>query len=390
MNPIFDLAVSIIYYHVGIPKRDCRAYCDIMKRTLHKIPFYPVLFFIKTVLQSGGIAPKKIHVFFLYFFRYLLLEPFRLAELYIYQKKIAAHQIKQSPIFILGHWRSGTSHLQRIMRLDPCLSTSTIFRSVFSDSYYLTESWLKRALNLICSTLNIHHFIQRTTMDLDLPAELDLALCAMCSKNSYSWGHILPKSFSRRVDKQILLRDEQVADAWIEDYDYMIRKLSYWSKGKRVLVKSPGDTARITHLLKKYPEAKFIFIHRDPISVYHSSTYLWKTIQRHLSIHEVRKEEVHDLILSTYQLLLSNYLEQRSEIPESQLVEVHHTRLQQDPFGEMEKIYSTLELGTPPRNELAHFLQIAKPYNHTNYSTPDELREKLTSRWRFAFEQWPE
>ena len=361
-----------------------------MKRTLHKIPFYPILFFIKTVLQSGGVAPKKIHVFLLYFFRYLLLEPFRLAELYIYQKKIAIHQIKQSPIFILGHWRSGTSHLQRIMRLDPNLSTSTIFRSVFSDSYYLTESWLKRALNLIFSMLNIHHFIQRTTMDFDLPAELDLALCSICSKNSYSWGHILPKSFSKRVDKQILLRDEQVANSWIEEYDYMIRKLSYWSKGRRVLVKSPGDTARITHLLKKYPEAKFIFIHRDPISVYHSSTYLWKTIQRHLSIHEVQKEEIHDLILSTYQLLLSNYLKQRSEIPESQLVEVHYARLKQDPFGVMEKIYSTLELGTPPRNELAHFLKTAKPYKHTNYSTPNELREKLTSRWRFAFEEWPE
>ena len=227
-------------------------------------------------------------------------------------------------------------------------------------------------------------------MDFDLPAELDLALCSMCSKNSYSWGHILPKSFSKRVDKQILLRDEQVANSWIEEYDYMIRKLSYWSKGRRVLVKSPGDTARITHLLKKYPEAKFIFIHRDPISVYHSSTYLWKTIQRHLSIHEVQKEEIHDLILSTYQLLLSNYLKQRSEIPESQLVEVHYARLKQDPFGEMEKIYSTLELGTPPRNELAHFLKTAKPYKHTNYSTPNELREKLTSRWRFAFEEWPE
>jgi len=86
-------------------------------------------------------------------------------------------------------------------------------------------------------------------MDFDLPAELDLALCSMCSKNSYSWGHILPKSFSKRVDKQILLGDEQVANVWIEEYDYMIRKLSYWSKGRRVLVKSPGDTVTCSVIL---------------------------------------------------------------------------------------------------------------------------------------------
>ena len=361
-----------------------------MNGTLHKIPFYPIPFLIKTVLQNGGIAPNKIHIFLLYLFRYLLLEPFRLAETYIYQKKIAAHAIEQPPIFILGHWRSGTSHLQRIMQLDPLLSTTTIFRTIFSDSYYLTEIWLKRALNLICSTLNIHYSIQRTSMDFDLPAELDLALCAMCSDNSYSWGHILPRSFAKRVDKQILFEEDRVANAWIEEYDYMIRKLSYRSNGKRVLVKSPGDTARIPQLLKKYPEAKFIFIHRDPIAVYHSTEYLWNSIQQNLSVHEMQRDEVEELILSTYQLLLSSYLKQRSEIPQSQLVEVNLRTLQQDPLGEIEKIYSKLELGTLPEKELTHFLQAAKPYTHTDYSTPDDIKEKLTALWDFAFEAWPE
>ena len=363
--------------------------CDVMTCTMHKIPFYPVAFLIKTALQNGGISPKKIHILLLYLIRYLLLEPFRLLEIHIYQKKITAHKIKQPPIFILGHWRSGTSHLQHILQLDPEISTSTIFRSIFADNYYLTESWLKRALNFLCSTLKIRYSIQRTTMDMDLPAELDLALCAICSKHSYSWGHILPKSFATRVDRQILFEDDQIADSWLEDYDYMIRKLSYRSGGRRVLVKSPGDTARISHIRRKYPEAKFIFIHRDPVSVYHSSEYLWETIQRHLSLHEIQKTEIQDLILNTYQRLLSRYLKQRNEIPNEQLVEISHRDLQQDPLGEIRKIYSKFELGTPPEEELAHFLAATESYKHTHYSTPPELKAKLAARWSFAFEEWP-
>ena len=361
-----------------------------MNSKLHKIPFYPIAILLKTALQNGGVSPKKLHVFLLYVFRYLLLEPFRLAEIHIYQKKIAAHEIKQSPVFILGHWRSGTSYLQNILRLDPGISTSTIFRSIFSDNYYLTELWLKRALNFICSTFKIRYFIQRTTMNLDHPAEMDLALCAMCSKHSYSWGHLFPKSFAKRVKNQILFQDDRPANAWIEEYDHMIRKLSYRSKGRRVLVKSPGDTARITHLIRKYPDAKFIFMYRDPVSVYHSSEYLWESIQQQLSVQEMQNTEIQDLILRTYELLLSSYLQQRNEIPQEQLIEVHHKNLQQDPLGEIRKIYSKLELGTPPEKELAHFLIANKPYKHAKYSTSDELKAKLAAQWSFAFEAWPD
>ena len=360
-----------------------------MTGILHKIPFYPVAFLIKTALQNGGVSLKKIHVFLFYLIRYLLLEPFRLAEIHIYHKKITDHKIKQPPVFILGHWRSGTSHLQNILRLDPGFSTSTIFRSIFSDNYYLTESWLKRVINFLCSAVKIRYSIQRTTMDMDLPAEQDLALCAMCSKYSYSWGHILPKSFAKRVDKQIVLEDDQIADCWIEEYDFMIRKLSYRSGGRRVLVKSPGDTARISHIRRKYPDAKFIFIHRDPVSVYHSNEYLWEAIQRDLSVHQITKSEIHDLILTTYQRLLLSYLQQRDEIPNEQLVEVHYRDLQEDPVGEIRKIYSKLELGRPPEKELAHFVTETKSYKHTCYATSPELKEKLAARWSFAFEEWP-
>ena len=227
-------------------------------------------------------------------------------------------------------------------------------------------------------------------MDLDLPAELDLALCAICSKHSYSWGHLFPKSFAKRVDSQILFKDDQAASAWIEDYDYMIRKLSYRSKGRRVLIKSPGDTARISHLIRKYPDAKFIFIFRDPVSVYHSSEYLWEVIQQQASVQELQNTEIQDLILNTYELLLSNYLQQRKEIPQAQLIEVNYKNLQQDLIGEIRKIYSKLELGTPPEKELADFLAANKSYTNKIYSTSDDLKKMLAAKWSFAFEEWPD
>ena len=74
-------------------------------------------------------------------------------------------------------------------------------------------------------------------------------------------------------------------------------------------MKSPGDTARVGLLAKRYPDARFVYIHRDPISVYHSSRGLWKVVQTHYSMQDVTEEQVDGYIVRTYRKLLTRYLE---------------------------------------------------------------------------------
>jgi len=139
--------------------------------------------------QNSGVSLRRLHIFLVYLFRYLLLEPFRLAEVFLYDGKIRRHELHHSPIFILGHWRSGTSHLQNLLRQDPNTTSATLYTSILADNFYITESWLKPVLNFCAKIFGAKYAMKRTPMDLVIPAELDSGLCAQCSSASYTWGH---------------------------------------------------------------------------------------------------------------------------------------------------------------------------------------------------------
>ncbi len=353
-----------------------------------RIPFFPLAFLVKMAIQNGGVSLGRIHVFILYLFRYSILEPFRLLEVFIYDRKISRHELAQPPVFILGHWRSGTSHLQNLLYQDPGNTSTTIYTGLFSDNYYLTRPWLKKVLNALCKLFKAQYSIQRTDMDLDIPAELDTGLCSACSAYSYTWGHLFPKYFEKWMKERVLLEDEAAAAGWITEYDFHIRKLSYWSKNKRLIVKSPGDTARLKHLIKKYPGALFIYIHREPFEVFHSNQYLWSVIQKQNSLQKITQERINSLIISTYELLLRNYLHQRDLLPASQRIEVRFSDLRDEPMREVRKIYLALGLGKLPEAEMAAFIGANKNYKASSYTTPPELEKEISVKWDFAFKEW--
>lgn len=359
-----------------------------MNQAYTKIPFYPVFFLLIAAVKNGGISLSRLHIFLIYLLRYTLLEPFRLIQVYWFYGKIRRHEITEDPIFVLGHWRSGTSHLQNLMVQGGDKTTSTIFTGLFADNYLVTGFWLKGVLNFIIKTLNAQYSIQRVPMHLDIPVELDSSLCAMVSPNCYTWGQVFPIRFEKWIDKMVLFDKEQAAGQWISDYDFMIKKLSYHSGGKRVVVKTPGDTARMLKLYQKYPNARFIYIHRDPIAVYHSNLYLWSVIQKENSVQKLSDNQINTLIIKTYQKLLSAYLKQRAFIPSSQLVEVHFEDLQKSPLATVKHIYSTLNLGPIPEKALAELIETNKSYKVKKYNTAPDLEATIKSQWDFAFKTW--
>lgn len=337
----------------------------------------------KLAFTNGGISFTRLHVFAIYLLRYLILEPFRLAEVFIYDRKIKSHRLHRDPVFVLGHWRSGTSHLQNLLRCDTRTTSITIYTSLFADNFFLTESWLKPILNGICRLFNVQYSIQRTPMNLDISGELDAALCSMCSEYSYTFGHLFPTRFEKWTREKILF--EQVnPDKWLEEYDFMIRKLSYKSKGKFVIVKSPGDTARAAQLLSKYPNAKFIYIHRDPTEVFYSNRYLWSVIQRENALQKISRDEIDRLIIDTYSLLIKKYVDQRKRIPASQLVEVKYSDLQDDAIDTMRKIYTHLGLGEFPGTEIAEFVTKNKDYSVKSHSGDEEMEKEVRKKWNFT------
>lgn len=305
------------------------------------LPFAPVVLLYKMAYRNGGVSPARIPLLLIYTLRYIIFEPLRLAEIIIYHRKIKAHQIDQPPVFILGHWRSGTSFLQGLVCRDNRMASNTIFGSLFPECLYLTEAWLKPVLNFICRTFKIQYSIQRVPMDLGLPAETDMTLCSLCSEESYTWGQLFPKRFDDWIDKTVLRNNE----TWIRDYDYFIRKLSLKHRGKRIVVKSPGDTGRVDMLLRQYPKALFIYIQRDAEAVFSSNVYFWRVLQREVSLQQIPEDRINEMIRANYERIVSRYMEQKHLIPTNQIAEIQFDELVKDPEGQLKIAYQKLGLG---------------------------------------------
>ena len=62
--------------------------------------------------------------------------PFRLYEKLMINRKFKSIDIENDPIFIIGHWRSGTTHLHNLLCQDPQMGYATTFQSVFPDTLF--------------------------------------------------------------------------------------------------------------------------------------------------------------------------------------------------------------------------------------------------------------
>ena len=181
----------------------------------------------------------------------------------IYGKQIENTEINPAPLFVLGHWRSGTTFLHELLSTDQRHAAPNGYQCFVSRHFLLSESWLKPVISLL--------FPEKRPMDdmvlsLDRPQEDEFALYGLTGRSIYGWT-IFPANGP--VDHEYLSLRNLDTDAraeWIDSWTYFLKSVSYRAgPNKRLILKSPAHTARIRTILEVYPKAKFIHIARDPL-----------------------------------------------------------------------------------------------------------------------------
>lgn len=326
-----------------------------IKRTLRYIPFYPLIIVTIQLLFNKGFHILKIPLILVVYLRYLFLEPFRLVEILFFDRKIRNYPLDKI-IFVTGHWRSGTTFLQHLLSIDKNHTTTSVYHFLFADNFILTEKWLKPPLNFLCRLFKIPYSFQRMPLDLDLPGEMEPAMCGISSMHSYTWGHIFPKKYWYWMNKFIFHLNKKNSEEWLDDYENLIKKFSYASGGKIMIVKSPGDTGRILDLSERFPTAKFIYLSRNKSDVINSTSYFWKVIQKEISFQKINQEEITQIIDSTYDDLIKKFKDQKHKI-QNRLIEIEFEKLIENPIEEISKIYSIYNLGIPDIQNIERLIE---------------------------------
>lgn len=362
---------------------------------------HPIRFFTRQLAEHEQFKKenlnwdsfKKISA---WYSKLLLVEPFRIYERISRDSQIKEHQLKKPPIFILGHWRSGTSFLQSLLSRDPRRGFLHKYASVFPESFLCSENILKPLIRKITDSFETKKNISQISVswEWETPGELDIAMITLFSPYSPHWGHVFPADeFDHYMNKFTYFNTttQEEEAQWKKTCHHLINKVSIKNNNRQLIIKSPANTARIEQLLDLYPDAKFIYIHRNPYDVFYSNVKMWEVILNNLSFQRISREQMINNIFKTYKKLLNQYLQHRALIPENNLIEIRYEKLIKAPLNILETSYKTLSLEDfdNARSSFEDFLSSQMKSSGSKYNYTSNILERIETEWYFSLKEWP-
>ena len=161
-----------------------------------------------------------------------------------------------------------------------------------------------------------------------------------CWTGNHFTGHLFFQKL-RLIPSMSLsnIRDLQTVQKWKENYLYHLKRLQYFNKGKKLVLKNPPNTARLKHILDLFPNARIIYIYRNPSDVIYSVRRLWEKGLTAFSLQSFDKDMIEDKIFAYYKKFHDAYKTERNLIPPDHLVEIRYEELESDPLAVIKEIY---------------------------------------------------
>jgi len=315
-----------------------------------------------------------------------LMTPLRIKEYLQFDKTIKKTEIPHHPIFILGHWRSGTTYLHNMLSLDTTLGYFSTFHASLPSVFLGSETLIK---SFVASSLPKKRPMDDVPMGPALPQEDEFALAAV---SPYSANHGLCFPSNAAYYNRFIFMDDvpqKILDEWKEIYRYLIQKETLYSQGRQLVLKNPANTARVKLILEMFPEAKFIHIYRNPYHVYQSMLKLLLSIVPYMCVQKPpNTAEVEQQVLHVYKRMYTKYLKERAHIPKENLVEVRYEEFIQQPLEQLNHIYTKLNLCGFEESEkkFADYIETQAKVKKQKYLSDESVKEKIYTDWKFAFE----
>lgn len=305
----------------------------------------------------------------------------------IFGARVDAARI-EPPVFVLGHWRSGTTHLHNLLACDRRFAFPNNYQVTFPHTFLVSEALGSR---LLAPFIPRRRPMDNVEWDLRSPQEDEFALCAAtCLSPCMAW--VLP---GRRAHFERYLTFRNVSDVelerWSRAFQRFLKKLTVKYGPRPLLLKSPPHTARIARLLELFPTAKFVHIARHPEAVFQSSRKLFRTIFEWHRLEPPHLEDLDDWILAQYERLYDAYFDDRGKIPPGHLHELRFEDLERDSLGELERLYGALGLPTFGEARPAVESYVATLAGYRKNALPEveeRLRERVRRTARKCLGEW--
>lgn len=362
----------------------------------HRYPFYSPRFWHGMrpgtwlgLLKAGRfrIHPSRIPMFIGVSVATLLNTVLALLQSLFYRRALAEAELHGPPVFIVGHWRSGTTLLHELMVRDERLSSPTTFQC-FAPHHFLVTEWF------FCRFTSWLLPGKRPMDDMaagwERPQEDEFALLTLGLPSPY---RRIAFPNNPPVDEAYLDFEgvpEEAVQEWLQRLRSFLIAVSM-STGRPLIIKSPTHTGRIARLAREFPEAKFIHITRDPRELFPSTCRLWRSLDDVQALQKPNHQQLEKYVVDCLRRMYGAFQSQRDQIDAHRLVDVRYEDLVNDPVATLRRIYETLRLSdfdtVQPTIE-AWVESEHKGYKPNKHQLPADKEAMILSAWGDYFERY--
>lgn len=300
----------------------------------------------------------------------------------IFGRKIREAKV-EAPIFILGHWRSGTTLLHELMSSDDRYATPNTIQC-FAPCLFLNYGRIIEKYFSFFMPRN--RPMDNMTMGWDKPQEDEFAVLNLGRMSPYLRMAFPnnPKPDPDFLDFAEVSEEDQ--EQWLDTLDLFMRMVIVQEK-KPLILKSPTHTGRIGELAKRFPDAKFIHIARDPYDVYASTVRLWNTMDE-VQAFQVSKDDYREYVFDCFERMYAGFDRGLATVPPERVCQTRYEDLIADPIAELGRIYDSLGLDGYDRIEpgVQSYAERTKDFRRNRHTMDPETRQEIQRRWRSYFE----
>jgi hypothetical protein len=264
------------------------------------------------------------------------------------------------PVFIVGLPRTGTTHLHGLVSRDPANRAPFTWEVMYPATRGATAADVERIRARTQSRLDwanrlAPEFMRIHPIAPDLPQECIAIHAQVFMGIQFHTTH-----------------DVRSYEDWFERgphdlaYDFhrrLMQHLQTQRPGNRWVLKAPGHLFSLAALLRRYPNAKIVQTHRDPLRVMASMASHATVLRRAFSDKADPKEIAADWA-ERWARALDEFLAVRDRAPAAQFLDVSYDWIETAPLETVERVYDFL--GWPLTNDARAAMQAFLAANPKN------------------------
>lgn len=238
------------------------------------------------------------------------------------------------PVFILGHWRSGTTLLHELLAGDPQFACPTTYACMNPQHFVLSERG--------AAVRTQARPMDGMAVSTDSPQEDEFALLCLGAPSPYE-AMLFPRAFDRALATTSWGTLDAAARArWESCVLRFLSNVGARDPQRRLLLKSPPHSFRVEPLRRLFPDASFLHIVRNPLEVVPSTCLMWRELQALYALTPPPHPEVLPQVADVLERLDGELAAPPAGVPWHRL---RFEDLVADPHAELARLYAALDLG---------------------------------------------